>query len=144
MCMSTKSDSSSLKTLSYAEKISVAFVLCAHESPLSVAHMDEALSSGNVEEVVHTLGFADLSLVFSEDGSENAVFVEDHSVSGLGPIEHHLLISHVGSVSIGPHPEKRNMSSHNHMLYLTHNPISPIWPQLRHCTQLRCSHLRHC
>ena len=55
-----------------------------------MARIDEALSSGNVEEVVHTLGFADLSLVFSEDGSENAVFVEDHSVPGLGSIEHHL------------------------------------------------------
>ena len=64
-----------------------------------MAHIDEALSSGNVEEVVHTLGFADLSLVFSEDGSENAVFVEDHSVSGLGPIEHHLLISHADEIA---------------------------------------------
>ena len=52
----------------------------------AVAHIDEALSSGNVEEVVHTLGFADLSLVFSEDGSKNAVFVEDHSVPGLAPL----------------------------------------------------------
>ena len=40
---------------------------------LAVAHIDVALSSGNVEEVVHTLGFADLSLVFSADGSENSV-----------------------------------------------------------------------
>ena len=32
-----------------------------------MAHIDEAIS---VEDVVHTLGFADLSLVFSEDGSE--------------------------------------------------------------------------
>ena len=44
-----------------------------------MTHIDKALSSGNIEEVVHTLGFADLSLVFSEDGSDNAVFVEDHS-----------------------------------------------------------------
>ena len=38
MCMSTKSDSSSLNTLSYTEKISVAYVLCAQESPCSGSH----------------------------------------------------------------------------------------------------------
>ena len=64
-----------------------------------MACIDEALSSGNAEEVVHTLGFADLSLVFSEDGSENAVFVEDHSVSGLGSIENHLLISNANVIA---------------------------------------------
>ena len=64
-----------------------------------MAHIDKALSSGNVEEVIHTLGFADLSLVFSEDGSEHAVFVEDHSVPGLGSIEHHLLISNADLIA---------------------------------------------
>ena len=64
-----------------------------------VAHIDKALSSGNVEEVVHTLGFSDLSLVFSEDGSDNAVFVKDHSVPGLGSIEHHLLISNADLIA---------------------------------------------
>ena len=70
-----------------------------HKSHLTVARIDEALSSGNVQEVVHTLGFADLSLVFSEDGSENAVFVEDHLVPGLGSIENHLLISYADVIA---------------------------------------------
>ena len=43
------------------------------KSHLAVAHIDAVLSSGNVDEVVHTLGFADLSPVFSADGSENSV-----------------------------------------------------------------------
>ena len=37
--------------------------------------------------------------MFSEDGSENAVFVEDHSVPGLGSIEHHLLISNADVIA---------------------------------------------
>ena len=65
----------------------------------AVARIDKALSSGNVQEVVHTLGFADLSLVFSEDGSEDAVFVEDHSVPGLGSIENYLLISNADVIA---------------------------------------------
>ncbi|KAL5499343.1 hypothetical protein EMCRGX_G010739 [Ephydatia muelleri] len=74
-------------------------VYSVRKSHLAVAHIDKALSSGNVEEVVHTLGFSDLSLVFSEDGSDNAVFVKDHSVPGLGSIEHHLLISNADLIA---------------------------------------------
>ena len=75
------------------------FLYSVHKSHLAVAHIDKALSSGNVQEVVHTLGNADLFLVFSEDGSENTVFVEDHSVPSLGSIEHHLLISNADVIA---------------------------------------------
>ena len=37
--------------------------------------------------------------MFSEDGSDNAVFVEDYSVPGLGSIEHHLLKSNADLIA---------------------------------------------
>ena len=49
------------------------FLYSVRKSHLAVTHIDVAISSGNVEEVVHTLVFADPSPVFSADGSVNSV-----------------------------------------------------------------------